>query len=146
MKLVSILVLYYGFIVQPSTDGWDIFAKVKFTEKFFKDLNEYYMVPFLDSRIKFYEGKEITLEGYFLPYDLSDKNSVVISRNPFAACFFCGGAGPESVAEIVFSSKPPRFKADQIITITGILKLNDSDINHMNFILENAKLETDSDK
>jgi hypothetical protein len=119
MKLVCMLFLAIGVTPQPSTDAWDMFAKVKFTNKFFKELNAYYSVPFLDSRIKFYEGREITLEGYYLPFDLDDKNSVVISKNPYAACFFCGGAGPESVAEIVFSSKAPRFKADQIITITG---------------------------
>jgi hypothetical protein len=146
MKLLCTLLLAIGLTLQPSTGGWDIFAKVKFTDKFFKELNAYYMVPFLDSRIKFYEGKEITLEGYYLPFDLDDKNSVVISKNPYAACFFCGGAGPESVAEIFFTSRPPRFKADEIITITGILKLNDSDINHMNFILKNARLVTDNNK
>jgi hypothetical protein len=133
--------LLFGLLAQPSSNGWDIFARVKFTEKLLKEFNEYYLVPLLDSRIKFYEGKEITLEGYYLPYDLNDKNAVVISRNPYSACFFCGGAGPESVVEIVFASKPPRFKADQIITVSGVLKLNDKDINHMNFILVSAKLE-----
>jgi hypothetical protein len=100
-------------------------------------------VPFLDSKIRTHEGKAITLEGYYLPYDLSNKNAIIISRNPFSACFFCGGAGPESVAEIVFASKPPRFKADQIITVTGTLKLNDKNVDHMNFILVNARLESE---
>ncbi len=57
-------------------------------------------------------------------------------------CFFCGGASPASVAEIYFKVKPPRFKADQIIAVRGILKLNDSDIDHMNFILNDAELIT----
>src|SRR5687768_12597897 len=128
MKLICTLLLVIGLTPQPSTDGWEIFAKVKFTEKFFKELNEYYLAPFLDSRIRFYEGKEMTLEGYYLPFDMNDEKAVVISKNPYSACFFCGGAGPESVAEVVFASKPSRFKADQIITVTGILKLNDKDI------------------
>jgi hypothetical protein len=126
---------------QPSKDGWDLFARVKFTAKFYKELNEYFLAPFFDTKIKFYEGKEITLEGYYLPYDMDDKNSVVISKNPYSSCFFCGGAGPESVAEIIFTLKPPRFKPDQIITVKGILKLNGSDVNHMNFILKEATLD-----
>lgn len=140
MKTICV-VLFFSLSVQPSWDGWDIFAKVKFTDKFFKELNAHYLVPFFDSKIRSYEAKDITLEGYYLPYDL-DKNTIVISKNPYSMCFFCGGAGPESVAEIVFAAKHPRFKADQIITVTGTLKLNDKDINHMNFILENARLET----
>jgi uncharacterized membrane protein YcgQ (UPF0703/DUF1980 family) len=141
--LVAILLFLAGnTLAQPPSDGWSIFARVKFTEKFMKEFNEYYLVPFLDSKIKSFEGKEITLKGYYLPYELDDKNTIVISKNPYAQCFFCGGAGPESVSEIIFATKRPRFKADQIIQVTGTLKLNALDINHMNFILENARLET----
>ena len=143
----SFLALFFllagNIFAQPPSDGWDLFAKVKFTEKFMKELNEYYLVPFLDSKIKSHEGKEITLKGYYLPYELDDKNRIFISKNPYSQCFFCGGAGPESVSEVVFAFKRPRFKADQIITITGTLKLNATDINHMNFILENARVETE---
>jgi hypothetical protein len=146
MKLAITFLLVSGLAVQPSSDLWNIFAKVKFTQKFFKEPGEYYLVPFLDSRIRFYEGKDVTLEGHYLPFDLNNKNSIIISKYPYSACFFCGGAGPESVAEIVFASKPPRMKADQVITVTGILKLNDKDINHMNFILEQARLESEPQK
>jgi hypothetical protein len=124
-------------------DGWDLFARVKFTPKFYKELNEQYLAPFLDSKIRFYEGKEISLKGHYLPYDMDEKNTIIISKVPFSQCFFCGGAGPESVAEIVFSEKRPRFKADEIITVIGILKLNEKDINRMNFILEQARIEKD---
>jgi hypothetical protein len=55
-------------------------------------------------------------------------------------CFFCGGAGPEAVAEVHFAGKVPRFKADQIIMAKGILKLNGRDITHLNFILKEAVL------
>lgn len=140
--LAILLFLTGNAIAQPPSDGWGLFARVKFTEKFIKELNEYYLVPFWDSKIKSHEGKEITLKGYYLPFELDDKNRIILSKNPYSQCFFCGGAGPESVSEIVFASKHPRFKADQIISVTGTLKLNATDINHMNFILVNARLET----
>jgi hypothetical protein len=143
MKLTSALAFTCLAFAQPPADGWDIFAKVKFSEKFFKELNEYYLVPFFDSRIRAYEGKEIALEGYYLPFEMNDRNSIIVSRNPYSSCFFCGGAGPESVAEVVFASKVPRLKSDQVITVTGILKLNDKDINHMNFILVHARVENE---
>lgn len=141
MKLLLSIVFCMISIPQPSGEGWDIFAKVKFTPQLIKELDEYYLVPFLDSRIRYYEGKEFELEGYYIPLDLEEKNTVVISRSPYAQCFFCGGAGPESVAEVHFATKPPRFKPDQIIRVSGVLKLNATDIEHMNFILLNAKLE-----
>jgi hypothetical protein len=143
VKAIIVLAFTCLAFEQPSANGWDIFAKVKFSEKFIKEFNEYYLVPFFDSRIRSYEGKEVTLEGYYLPFDLNDKNSIIVSRNPYSSCFFCGGAGPESVAEVVFASKVPRLKSDQVITVTGILKLNEKDIDHMNFILVHARVETE---
>jgi hypothetical protein len=143
MKSVVLILFTAGILSQPSPGGWDIFAKVKFKSQLIKEVNEYFLVPAFDAGIRSYEGKEMTLEGYFIPFDLENKRTVIISRNPYSQCFFCGGAGPESVAEISFASKPPKFKADQIISVTGILKLNGTDINHLNFILENSKLNTD---
>jgi hypothetical protein len=55
MKLTCTLFLVVGLTPQPSMDGCEIFAKVKFIEKFFKRLNDYYLVLFLDSRIRFYK-------------------------------------------------------------------------------------------
>lgn len=124
----------------PVTNGWLLFEKVKYTRKFYKEVNEYYLTPFFDSRIRQYESAEILLKGHFIPFDLPEKNVIVLSKYPYAACFFCGGAGPESVAEIHFKDKHPKFKADQVIQVSGKLKLNDTDINHMNFILTDAVL------
>lgn len=124
----------------PGEQGWAILAAVKFTEKFYKAYNEYYLSPLFDTKIRAHEGKELTLRGHYLPMDLDDKRGIILSRVPYAACFFCGGAGPESVVEVYFPQKHPRFKADQILTITGTLELNDSDVSHMNFILTEARL------
>ncbi len=121
-------------------DGWNVFAKVKFTSKYYKELKEYFLTPFFDSRIQALEGTEIQLRGHYMPFDLDDKKTIILSKFPYAACFFCGGAGPESVAEVSFVSKPPKFKADKIITVKGKLKLNDSDVNHLNFLLIEASL------
>ncbi|HYF68272.1 MAG TPA: hypothetical protein VD884_09050 [Ohtaekwangia sp.] len=139
---VLLVFLSISAFAQPSQNGWDLFAKVKFTPQLIKEVNEYFLIPFFDSRIRYYEGKEMTLEGYYIPMDLEDRHTIILSKSPYAQCFFCGGAGPESVSEIIFSSRPPKFKADQIISVSGTLRLNAKDINHLNFILENARLES----
>ncbi len=122
------------------TETWDLFARVKFTPKFYKEFNEYFLAPKFDDKIKSFEGKEVVLKGHYLPFDLPNKHQIVISKFPFAQCFFCGGAGPESVAEVHFKEKPRKFKADEVIVVKGKLRLNDSDVNHVNFILEDAEL------
>lgn len=143
MKTLIALIFVSTISSQPSGAGWDLFAKVKFTPQLIKEVNEYFLVPTFDSKIRDYEGKEFSLEGYFIPMDLGDRNTIVLSKNPYAQCFFCGGAGPESVAEVIFASRPPKFKMDQIVSVTGTLRLNQKDITHMNFILEKARLKTD---
>lgn len=139
--MLSILFLSMMMLSSTKVDSWEIFARVKFNPKFYKEVNEYFLFPEMTAEIRALEGKTLTLTGHYLPYDLPDKNSVVLSRYPYSSCFFCGGAGPESVAEVVFASHRPKLKADKIITVTGILKLNDKDINHLNFILKDASIE-----
>jgi hypothetical protein len=141
MKLLAgVLLARLILFLPPVEEGWNIFARVKFTEQLIR--NEYYLVPFLDTRIKSYEGKVVSLKGYYLPMDLANERTIILSKNPYSMCFFCGGAGPESVAEIIFAAKVPKLKPDQIITVTGKLKLNAFDVEHMNFILEDAILKT----
>ena len=61
------------------------------------------------SQVKALNGKKISLEGWMIPLDeLRGENYFVLSSLPFANCFFCGGAGPETVAE-VFSKKEVKF-------------------------------------
>ncbi|HTJ51009.1 MAG TPA: hypothetical protein VL443_16220 [Cyclobacteriaceae bacterium] len=142
MKAILAITFIFCFPVfaqSNEVDGWPIFARVKFTPKLFKKSNEYFLVPFFDQRIRSLEGTEIILKGYHIPFDLP-KDQLIISKNAYASCFFCGGAGPESVAEVILKSKAPKLKVDQIISVKGKLKLNDKDINHMNFILVDAEI------
>jgi len=140
-RCILILIFLCGGITHAhSPDGWMLFGKVKFNPRFFKEYNEYFVVPTFDSKIKSFEGTEITLRGHYLPMDLENNRVILLSKYPYSQCFFCGGAGPESVAEIVFPSKHPKLKADQIITVVGKLQLNDIDVTHMNFILKDASL------
>ncbi|HWA35096.1 MAG TPA: hypothetical protein VG737_13240 [Cyclobacteriaceae bacterium] len=129
-----------GQELPPVTNGWALFGGVKFTPKFYSALNESLLTPKFEKSILQYSGQEILLKGHYLPLDYIDPKVIVLSKVPNASCFFCGGAGPESVAEIHFKTKPPKFKADQIILVKGILHLNASDIEHMNFILKDVEL------
>ncbi len=126
--------------VFAQTDGWTSFAKTKFEAKYNGKAQEYFLYPNFSTELKALEGKEIDLEGYYLPIDVEGDAYIILSKFPYSQCFFCGGAGPESISEVVFKTKQDRFEADQFIRVKGKLRLNTSDIEHGNFILEEAVL------
>jgi hypothetical protein len=141
-KILLLTVFAFSFSAfgqSSETNGWPLFARVKFNPVLLKEFNEYFLVPVFDSKMLALAGTEITLTGFYIPFDLP-ANRLVISKNPYSSCFFCGGSGPESVAEAVLKSKPPKLKVDQVITIRGKLKLNAKDVNQLNFILEEAEM------
>jgi hypothetical protein len=143
MKNIMILSLaIFGVLLsskqmQAQTLGWDAFSQVKFVKKFYKEEGLYVMTPVFDSKIKSLEGMEFSLRGYFIPTDFEGK-FMIISKVPMASCFFCGGAGAESIAMVYTKAKPPKCKTDQILTIKGKLRLNDSNLDELNFILDEA--------
>lgn len=116
--------------------SWDDFADVRFELEYNKKEAAHLMTPKFGSRISKMNGKEVEFIGYFL--DISADGSIfLISSNPMATCFFCGAAGPESVVELQFESKP-NFNTDDVIRVSGILELNINDANHFNYILKKA--------
>lgn len=145
MKIVFVFLLCtFGLHTYAQTpDPWNEFAKTKFEPKYNEKLGEYIFHPTFTKGVLDLVGKQVTLEGYYVPFAPEDGNYIVISKFPMSQCFFCGGAGPESIAEVYFTGALPRLKVDDLITVKGQLKLNESDPEHVNFILINAVLITD---
>lgn len=127
---------------QGKINTWDLFAKTRFEPKYVEKLGEYLFYPNFTADIKGLEGKEVTIQGYYVPFAPEDETYIVISKFPMSQCFFCGGGGPESVAEVNFAKEPARFQQDDLITVKGKLKLNADNWEHMNFILTDAILIT----
>ena len=82
-------------------------------------------------------GKEVFITGYVIPVDY-DAGFFVVSKYPYANCFFCGGGGPESVVDLQFAGKHRNYKTDERLTFKGKLVLNADDIYKMNYILQGA--------
>ena len=80
-------------------------------------------IPTFGPTVRELEGKQVQIKGYMIPVSLPD-DIYVISEKPMSSCFFCGSAGPETLMELEFKSKPRRFKTDEIRTLKGILQLN----------------------
>jgi hypothetical protein len=140
-RFISVFTFFIvSFSATAQTDGWAAFAKTKFDAKYNEKAGEYFLFPTFSADLKSMAGKEFSLEGYYLPIDVDGNAYIILSKFPYSQCFFCGGAGPESIAEVFFKVKPGKFDPDQYIRVKGKLKLNDSDLEHGNFILEEAVL------
>jgi len=118
---------------------WKVLSKVQIEKRFDEILNYEIDFPTFSDEVKALNGKEIVLEGWIIPLDeLRGENYFVLSALPFANCFFCGGAGPETVLE-VFSEKNIKF-TEKRIKVKGILNINADDPLKLMYILQKAEL------
>ncbi|MEM7660122.1 MAG: DUF3299 domain-containing protein [Bacteroidota bacterium] len=69
-------------------------------------------------------GQEIEIKGYMLPIT-ADNKEYILSRYSFDQCFFCGGAGKESVI-MLYPDDQFEFELDEIVTFQGVLHLHRS--------------------
>lgn len=132
----------YNFVNGQLEVSWKILAQVEFEEKYNEEVQAYVPYPKFEPIVQALDGKEIIIQGYLIPVDESgsDDSILVLSANPFSSCFFCGAAGPESVMDIMLKEKLKGIKTDRVATFKGRLKLNDSDLYYLNYILEDAEL------
>lgn len=135
--IIFLFISVFGFSQKLVT--WKDLAEITYTEKYFPDYDDYFLYPEFLPTVKALEGKEITITGYFLNIDPEEKLHV-LSKGPMSSCFFCGEGGPETAVELQFIKKPI-FITDDIVNITGVLKLNKDDVEHFNYILTECKGE-----
>ena len=117
---------------------WQRLSDVEFKDVFLEELQAYYWKPTFGPEVISAEGENFFITGYVIPVD-TDEDFYVLSRYPFANCFFCGGAGPETVVDLQIPNKAPReYVTDERLTFAGTLKLNADDIYQMNYIIKDA--------
>ena len=118
---------------------WAELADVDFKDVYLEELDSYYWKPQFGPQVLAAEGQDVYITGYVIPVDL-DEDFYVLSRYPFANCFFCGGAGPESVVDLRFADSDHRtYQTDERLTFHGNVRLNADDVYQMNYILEGTE-------
>ena len=128
MKVVFAIIMLFGpafsINAQPLV-SWNTFAQVTFHRQYSETFGFEVNVkpPEFSKGLLALDGKEIRVKGYVIPVDI-ELGMYMVSANPFANCFFCGNAGPETVVELIPGSKLPRFSTDQVVTFKGILQVN----------------------
>jgi hypothetical protein len=124
-------------LANPVKITWETLRDVTFKKKWYAEESIYMLSPTFGPSVQKLKNQEVSITGYILPVDL-DANLYVLSAFPYSACFFCGGAGPETVMTLNFKKNSRKYKTDERLTFTGTLKLNADDIYKMNYILDNA--------
>ena len=122
-----------------AADSWETMGKVSFKLKYDKELGYDLEIPVFSADVLELEGSTVYLSGYMIPMNgVNKQNYFVISKFPVAQCFFCGGAGPETVAEVYCKKAIPY--TTKIVSIKGRLELNFSDPNQLIYIIRDAEL------
>lgn len=142
IAFIALFILNAAFApaAQAQQDNvWKTLSKITFKKKYDEMLGFKVDVPVFSEEIKKMEGKTVTVKGYVIPVEgYKSHKEFVFSAFPYNMCFFCGGAGPETVME-VFAKEPIKYTAEAI-TIKGKLELNDSDINRLIYIIKDVEL------
>lgn len=111
---------------------------ISFKDIYLESEDMYVYYPVFGQKQRELDSKQVTVSGYIIPIDV-ELNQYVLSAFPFSACFFCGAAGPESVMAVYFQRDNKTYKTDERVTLTGTLKLNESDVDELVYILEDAR-------
>jgi len=123
--LTVFLVLSSGLVSAQTLVSWNTFAQVTFHREYSETFGFEVNVkpPEFSKELMALNGREIKVKGYVIPVDI-ELGMYMVSANPFANCFFCGNAGPETVVELFPNGKFPRFSTDQVVTFKGVLQIN----------------------
>ena len=144
MKLLLsiVLIISSGFVSAQTLVSWNTFAQVTFHKEYSETFGFEVNVkpPEFSEELMSFNGKEIRVKGYVIPVDV-ELGMYMVSANPFANCFFCGNAGPETVVELFPNGKFPRFSTDQVVTFKGILQVNkEGEMNAVPYQLFQAEM------
>jgi hypothetical protein len=137
-KMLLLIAIIFYTNGTPQENFWHVLSEVSYAKS--KDENGYEVEkPLFSGKLKSYDGRKITLKGYIVPMnEVNGKPTMMLSSLPFNVCYFCGGAGPETVVEVE-TSQQIKFTTKQI-RLEGILLLNDTDPDHHMYIIKSASL------
>ncbi len=86
-------------------------------------------------------NKKVSIRGYFLDLDPNGE-WYILSKNPFATCFFCGKAGPETVLQLLdFKNTKKKFKSDDLVEVTGVFNTIYDLEDKVSFVLEKVSIK-----
>lgn len=126
--------------VANDTLTWKMLGDIKYTRKKHATYGEVEF-PQVNMKLKMMQKKTVFMSGFIVPID---NKSYALSKNVFAACFFCGKSGPETIAGIKFKGATPKLKTDTYVTLKGTFRYNETDVEDWIYHIENAEIVAQS--
>lgn len=134
LAITTVLLASVAFQAQAQGTTWKTLSKITFKKEYNEMMGFKVDVPVFSEAVLAMEGKEVDVRGYIIPVEgYKGHKEFIFSAYPYNMCFFCGGAGPETVME-VFAQESIEYTAEPI-TIRGKLELNTDDINRLIYAL-----------
>ena len=130
--VVAFVVMSFSFDAKPQiktenntflqdTLTWKQLSVIRFVSKKHPTYGEI-SFPVVNDNLKKLANKKVVIKGFIVPID---SKNYAISKNVFASCFFCGKAGPETIAGLKFKGNLPKLKTDQYVTVQGVFRYNE---------------------
>lgn len=124
---------------ETQTSIWKTLARITYKKEYDELMGFKIDKPVFSDDIKTLDGQTVTVRGFIIPTEgYKSHNEFIFSAFPYSMCFFCGGAGPETVMEVIMK-QPVKYTAESI-TLRGVLHLNADDINRLMYALEEAEI------
>ena len=121
---------------------WKTLSKITYKKEYDEFLGFKIDKPVFADQVQNLDGEEIIVRGYIIPVEgYKSNNEFIFSAYPYNMCFFCGGAGPETVMEVE-SVEDIEYTAEQVV-LKGKLNLNADDVNRLMYLLTEASQVTD---
>ena len=127
-NILLLLVVLFAYSIQVNAQRnkvanyWEEMMDVTVKSKFDPVTENFTSTPTFGKKIAKLDGKKIYLKGFIIPADLT-KGRMTLSKFSYSSCYFCGGAGPESVIEII-AKNPIIYRMDKPIILEGTLRIN----------------------
>lgn len=138
ITFLALLFAATGLFAQSDKNIWTTLALMKFERHKGNGSGKgSQIIPLIEAL----DGTEVTVKGYVVP--LSGKKAqshFMFSAYPYSSCYFCGGAGPETIMEAFADGDSKIEYSENAITLKGIFKFTSKDPNDIMFTLEHAVL------
>ncbi len=122
----------------PVEVSWPELTDIRYQLYYFKKVEMEIFAPVFPKAIQALDGQEVLIEGFVLPLD---EETLSLSYNPYASCFFCGKASPASVMNMYLKDDSKRYRMDEFKKFRGTLHLNSDDPDEFYYILRDASEE-----
>ena len=122
--------------VASDTLTWKLLGEIKYIRKKHASYGEVDF-PLVNTKLKKMQSKQVVISGFVVPID--NKN-YALSKNVFAACFFCGKSGPDTIVGLKFKGATPKLKTDTYLTIKGTFKYNETDVENWIYNMDQVEI------